>query len=299
MSEIITYATCPACGSGAIKPVLEAEDYTVSHETFSIWECDACTLRFTQNVPALQDIGKYYQSAAYVSHSDTKKGLINRLYHIVRNYTLQSKRKLVETVTRKSSGSLLDIGAGTGAFAATMKAGGWQITGLEPDDIARTNARNQHGLELQSPDRLFQLPANSFDIITMWHVLEHVHSLHEYLDTFGKILKQDGHILIAVPNYTSGDAQQYGAYWAAYDVPRHLYHFSPKSMQLLLAKHGFTVTEHKPMWFDSYYVSMLSEQYKNGKSNLPGAFFAGRKSNRNAGKSYDHCSSVIYVIKRA
>lgn len=218
---------------------------------------------------------------------------------MVRNYTLQSKKKLLNQVNNNAKGALLDIGAGTGAFANTMKLDDWQVTALEPDDVARENALKNYGLQLQTPDTLYCLPESSFDVITMWHVLEHVHDLHGYIDTFQKILQPNGTLIIAVPNYTSHDAEKYGQYWAAYDVPRHLYHFSPDCMQRLMQTHGFTVTNYIPMWFDSFYVSMLSEQYKNGKSNIVGAVSTALESNRMAWTDAKKCSSVIYVIKKA
>lgn len=263
---------------------------------FEIWHCDECTLRFTQKVPGPDFIGTYYQSASYVSHSDTDKGLVNRLYHLVRNRTLQSKRKLLQQVTGKEKGSLLDIGAGTGAFANEMKQAGWDITALEPDATARQNALNKYGLQLESTDRLFTLENDAFDAITMWHVLEHVHDLHGYFAQFHRLLKQDGRLVIAVPNYTSYDAKKYKEYWAAYDVPRHLYHFSPKSMELLANGKGFVLKAIEPMWYDSFYVSMLSEQYKNGSGNLPGALWNGALSNCKALFDKKKCSSLIYVF---
>lgn len=298
MSQTIQYTQCPGCSQTNIYPVLKAQDYTVSHETFPIWECGNCTLRFTQNVPEAAAIGRYYQSDAYVSHSDTKKGLINRLYHIVRNITLQQKQKLIVQVSGKKTGALLDVGAGTGAFAAVMQQNGWKVTGLEPDETARKNALQNHQLTLQTLDALYDLPAEQFDVVTMWHVLEHVHELHGYLNRFQTILQRSGTLVIAVPNYTSYDATRYGASWAAYDVPRHLYHFSPASMRQLLDLHGFEVKECKPMTFDSYYVSMLSEQYLNGKPNLAGAFMTGWKSNRKASGHPEKSSSVIYIAKK-
>lgn len=296
MPDLIVYTHCPCCGSAAVDPALSAKDHTVSGEIFEIWHCFDCTARFTQRVPDQHGIGPYYQSAAYVSHSDTQKGLINRLYHMVRNRTLQGKRTLVQNVTEKSSGSLLDVGAGTGAFSHTMQQAGWNVTALEPDDTARKNALNKYGLALQSPDELFNLPGAHFDAITMWHVLEHVHDLQGYLTQFATILKKDGKLIIAVPNYTSYDANAYGAFWAAYDVPRHLYHFSPKSMELLGNAKGFSLKAIKPMWYDSFYVSMLSEQYKNGSGNLPGALWHGLLSNMKAMFDKKKCSSVIYVF---
>ena len=299
MSQPITYTQCPCCESSFIKKTLTAKDYTISKDLFEIWECADCTVRFTQHVPDISSIGYYYKSEAYVSHSDTSKGLINRLYHLVRNYTLQQKRKLVEKYAHISKGKLLDIGSGTGAFANTMQQAGWQVTGLEPDDTARQNALNKYNLQLLSPDNLYGLNDNQFDAITLWHVLEHVHDLHGYISKFKTALKDNGRLIIAVPNYTGKDTEIYGQYWAAYDVPRHLYHFSPKSIDQLAAKHGFTVEAHKPMWFDSFYVSMLSEEYKNGKSNLFAALWNGLRSNLNALQDVKKCSSVIYILKQA
>lgn len=298
MPELINYSHCPICGSAAVYPALSAKDHTVSGQQFEIWHCDDCTGRFTQRVPVLAEIGPYYQSAAYVSHSDTEKGLVNRLYHLVRNYTLKSKRRLVQDAAGKTTGALLDVGAGTGAFAHTMLLADWEVTALEPDDTARLNAKNKYGLELSSPDRLFSLPAQRFDAITMWHVLEHVHDLQGYLKQFHTILASGGRLVIAVPNYTSYDAKVYGEYWAAYDVPRHLYHFSPKSMEILGQAHGFRLTAIQPMWFDSFYVSMLSEQYRNGSANIFGAIWNGLLSNLKALFNREKCSSVIYVFAK-
>ncbi|MES2372976.1 MAG: class I SAM-dependent methyltransferase [Bacteroidota bacterium] len=298
MPGSISYTHCPCCHSAAVYPALSAKDHTVSGEVFEIWHCDDCTVRFTQRVPDAVSIGPYYQSANYVSHSDTQKGLINRLYHKVRNHTLNSKRKLLQEVTGKTSGNLLDVGAGTGAFSNTMKLAGWSVTALEPDDIARKKAMDKYGLELQSPENLFTQEAAHFDAITMWHVLEHVHDLHQYLEQFAKILRPGGKLVIAVPNYTSYDAKWYKENWAAYDVPRHLYHFSPKSMELLGNAKGFVLSDTKPMWFDSFYVSMLSEQYKNGSGNLVGAVWNGLLSNLKAMGDRRKCSSVIYIFSK-
>lgn len=287
---------CPFCKGEKIHPVLVAKDYTVSQENFEVWHCSTCTNRFTQSIPDIQHIGPYYQSATYVSHSDTDKGLINRLYHLVRSYTLGSKRNMIKNVSGLDKGTLLDIGAGTGAFATTMLQAGWEVTGLEPDPIARENAQQKHGIQLRSAEEVYSLPASSFDVITLWHVLEHVHDLHGYFKQFKQLLKPGGKLVIAVPNYTSKDASYYEQYWAAWDVPRHLYHFSPAGMTHLAGLHGFTIQSMRPMWFDAFYVSMLSEQYKNGKANLLGAFFRGILSNLAALGDKRKCSSLIYVF---
>ncbi|MFN8251759.1 MAG: class I SAM-dependent methyltransferase [Ferruginibacter sp.] len=295
---MIHYTHCPVCASEKIVPQLAAEDFTVSHQQFSIWHCNHCTHRFTQDIPEQEAIGPYYKSDAYISHSDTKKGLINTLYHMVRKRTLNGKRKMVVVATGTDKGAILDIGCGTGAFLHTMKTAGWKTTGLEPDETAREKATALYGLQPMEPGELFKMPSASFNAITMWHVLEHVHQLHDYIKQLSQLLAPGGKIFIAVPNYTSKDAGIYNEYWAAYDVPRHLYHFSPASMRQLINGYGLRVTTVKPMWFDSFYVSMLSEQYKNGKGNIIRACWNGLLSNCKALLNKERCSSVIYIIEK-
>jgi SAM-dependent methyltransferase len=292
--ETIHYSTCPLCASDQISFCLQAKDYTVSREMFEIWECSGCSGRFTQDIPTAADIGKYYQASSYISHTDTREGLVNKLYHRVRRITLNTKRKLVQKVTSLKKGRLLDVGAGTGLFAKTMQEKGWQVTALEPDSGARAVAAKA-SIHLEEPSVLFDLPAQSFDAITMWHVLEHVHELHSYLDQCRHLLVAGGKLIIAVPNYTSADAHHYETDWAAYDVPRHLYHFSPASMDLLLAKHEFKIEKHYAQWFDSFYVSLLSEQYKTGKTKLIKGAWQGLMSNVTAMSNRQRCSSLVYV----
>ncbi|MBS1747721.1 MAG: class I SAM-dependent methyltransferase [Bacteroidetes bacterium] len=296
MSKLTHYNNCPVCNSNKISFALKAKDETVSHDYFEIWECASCCARFTQDIPGENEIGEYYKSSAYISHSNTSQGLVNKLYHSVRSYTLQSKRKLIEKKSAK--GNLLDVGAGTGAFAATMKKSGWDVTALEPDATAREHAQNDFDITLAPLENLFNLPAASFQVITLWHVLEHVHQLHQYLETFYKLLADGGTLIIAVPNYTSYDAKKYGTFWAAYDVPRHLYHFSPASMHWLLQHHRFTPEDMRPMWFDSFYVSLLSEKYKSGINHFLSAFTNGTISNIKSLGNYKNCSSVIYFAKK-
>ena len=293
---IIIRNACPVCRSATINKQLSAEDYTVSHQSFEIWGCSNCQLRFTQGTPDAASVGAFYQSDNYISHTDTAEGFINKLYHFVRKTTLKRKRRLVEQTTGVQKGKLLDIGAGTGAFAQSMQQAGWAVTGLEPDAITRQRAADLYGLGLQDSGMLFQLPPAGFAAVTMWHVLEHVHELHAYIEQIKLLLTTNGRLLIAVPNYTAYDAQLYRQYWAAYDVPRHLYHFSPAAMRNLLSQHGLQLLSVKPMWFDSFYISMLSEQYKNGKNNLAKAVWNGLLSNLKAVFNKERCSSVIYVI---
>lgn len=298
MTDQIIYTKCPSCHSSHIAKRLTAIDYTVTNESFEIWQCNDCSLRFTQNIPGQERIGRYYQSDSYISHSNTDKGIVNRLYKSVRRITMKSKRQTVSAFSNRKQGSLLDLGAGTGVFASFMQGSGWKVTGLEPDEQARKNAAHLHNINLEDSSLLFELPPDSFDAITLWHVIEHVHSLHPYLNQLKKLLKADGIMFIAVPNYTSYDAGLYNEFWAAYDTPRHLYHFSPEAMRKLLESHGLQLQSIKPMWFDSFYVSLLSEKYKSGHSNLLKGFWNGAVSNLKALFKKDKASSLTYIIRR-
>ena len=276
---------------------MDVTDHSVSGEKFPVWECSACTLRFTQDIPPEAAMGRYYHSDNYISHTDTEKGIINRLYHLVRKRTLKRKKAIVNRYSHQRTGKILDIGAGTGAFAGIMKEAGWQVSALEPDPQARAVAEKKYHLQLQETSSLFVIQTGSLDVVTMWHVLEHVHTLYQYFEQFKKIVKKGGILLIAVPNYTSEDAAKYGPYWAAYDVPRHLYHFSPSSMKTLLKLHGMELITMQPMWYDSFYVSLLSEKYKTGKQQLIKGAWSGFKSNLQALKDSSRCSSLVYVVK--
>jgi 2-polyprenyl-3-methyl-5-hydroxy-6-metoxy-1,4-benzoquinol methylase len=289
---------CPVCQSEKIQPVFSALDYTVSGQSFDIWECQECTLRFTQGVPKEHEIQDYYRSDNYISHTETTKGLINRLYHMVRRRTLEDKRKLLVSETGGKMGRLLDIGAGTGAFAHHMEIHGWKVTGLEPDPMARERAAVVHQINLEPVDRLALEKPDSYDAITLWHVLEHVHELHGYMEQLKNLVKPGGKIFIAVPNYTSYDAAVYKGFWAAYDVPRHLYHFSPGSMNWLLQLHGLRLVSKHPMWFDAYYISLLSEKYKKAKGQALKGFWTGALSNIHTMAHKDRCSSLIYVAAK-
>ena len=295
---MIVHSQCPVCDSRDIFFDFEARDHTVSRETFPVFACRECTARFTNHVPEEKDISAYYRSADYISHSETTRGLVNRIYHRVRKITLEQKRKLVAVQSGRDKGTILDLGCGTGAFLQVMQDAGWTVKGLEPDAGARKIAEGR-GVDVSGTDHFFNLPEASFDVITLWHVLEHVHRLHDYFNQFGRILKQDGVLIVAVPNHTSRDAAHYGASWAAYDVPRHLYHFSPRSMHVLAEKHGFRVMQTKPMWFDSFYVSLLSESHRSaGMFGMLRAAWQGTLSNLRAARDNADCSSVIYVMRK-
>lgn len=283
---------CPNCGQQSSVKTKTVVDHFLSKESFDLRKCDGCHLVFTAPRPAIEKIGSYYQSEEYVSHSSTKKGLINRVYCIVRNYTLNQKVSLVQ---RHSIGMvLLDIGAGTGHFLKKAADYGFEVTGLEPDETARKVAKLENKLELKDLSDLYELKQNSVDVITMWHVLEHVYDLKKDTTWMSQLIKSDGLWVIAVPNYTSYDAQYYKEHWAAYDVPRHLYHFEPATIIPMIENLGFDLLEMLPMKFDAYYVSMLSEKYKGG--NLLNAMRIGLLSNWRSKNG--KCSSQIYVFRK-
>lgn len=287
---------CMVCGSSDFSPFLTCQDYTVSQEKFAITSCNACGFKFTNPRPEDAALGAYYKSENYISHTNTRKGLVNQLYHLVRTRTLRKKLVLVRSYV--SRGTILDYGCGTGMFLSVCKQAGWETFGMEPDDQARQIASESNLNLFSDKDRInTYITDKKFDVITLWHVLEHVTDMDETLSFFKARLKPKGVLFIAVPNHVSYDARYYGEHWAAYDVPRHLHHFEKKSVQRLLESKGFQLRETLPMKFDSYYVSLLSEKYKTGKSNLVKAFWTGFKSNLVANnESY---SSSIYVFTHA
>lgn len=294
---MLTIEKCLVCGSNHFEPFLVCKDYTVSQENFNIVSCKSCGFKFTNPRPEDSVIGNYYKAESYVSHSNTKKGIINKLYHLVRSYTLKKKVSMVNSYV--SRGTILDYGCGTGMFLKSCKDNGWESFGMEPDDSARKIA-SEHGLNVFSDKARIQtyISDKQFSAITLWHVLEHVTDMNETLSFFKSKLKKDGVLIIAVPNHVSYDAKSYKEHWAAYDVPRHIYHFDVKSMSSLLSNAGFKLVETKGMKFDSFYVSMLSEKYKTGSMNLIKAFMVGLKSNLKA-KDSTMYSSSIYIFKHA
>jgi 2-polyprenyl-3-methyl-5-hydroxy-6-metoxy-1,4-benzoquinol methylase len=270
---------------------LKVKDYSVSKEIFELHHNPEYDLLITFPKPTLEKLASYYESEDYISHTDGKRSLFERMYHLIKNIALKKKVKLINVQSEK--GKLLDIGAGTGDFLVAAKKDGWQTTGVEPNEKAQTIAIAK-GVNFAA--NISDLENYSFDVITMWHVLEHVPNLDDYIIELKRLLKPSGTILIAVPNFKSFDATYYGRFWAAFDVPRHIWHFSKTAIEKLFAEKKMKLVEVLPMKFDSFYVSLLSEKYKTGKMNFIRAFFVGLKSNQSANRTKEY-SSHIYVIK--
>ena len=293
-----TLTQCPVCGENEFQDFLTCQDYTVTQEKFTITQCSNCGFKFTNPRPNETAIGRYYQSEEYVSHSNTKKGLINQIYHLVRSRALKGKLKLVNKLVKNQPRYLLDIGCGTGFFLNTCKSDGWQIMGCEPDQKTRAMAAEHTDIDIQQNIFSEQLKPAQFSIITMWHVLEHVHQIDKTIQRLYELLDNQGTLVVAVPNANAQEATRFKETWAAYDVPRHLYHFTPETIIPLFQKHNFKVETHLPMQYDSYYISLLSQKYQKGKNNYLKAVLQGWNSNQWAKKNNNNYSSVIYIITK-
>lgn len=274
------------------KNTIYLKDYAVSGESFELRYIPEMFLYTTVPEPKAADLGQYYESENYISHTDSNKNCFEKCYQFVKQISFQNKLKLLNTFYSKEN-KLLDIGAGTGDFLAFLNKKSWNTTGYEPNSKAR-NLGIEKGVTYT--EDLQNLPANSFDVITMWHVFEHVSNIDEQIKTLKRLIANNGSIVIAVPNFNSFDAQHYGPFWAAYDVPRHLRHFSKTAMVQLFKKYEMRVTEIHPMKFDAFYVSLLSEKHKHGKMNFVKAFYIGLLSNYKAKRNQEY-SSLIYIIK--
>ena len=274
------------------KHFLTVKDYSVSQETFDLYHDETLDMLITSPQPSLENLGKYYESEDYISHTDNKRSLFEKLYHFIKSIALKNKLNLINSL-QSNKGRILDIGAGTGDFLSVAKNDGWQTIGVEPSDRAKTIAKSK-GVSFVSATS--ELENHSFDVISMWHVLEHVPDLDKQIKELKRLLKPTGTLIIAVPNFKSFDAKHYGKFWAAYDVPIHFWHFSKTAIKLLFEKEEMKLEKVLPMKFDSFYVSLLSEKYKSGKMNFIKAFFVGLQSNWKAKKNFEY-SSHIYILK--
>lgn len=285
---------CPNCNSIQHKLYMQCVDHTVSKNTFSIVSCNQCDLKFTNPRPKDEDLHKYYESDEYISHTNDTKGWFNILYQLARKLNIKSKIKVIGN----TKGSILEIGSGTGELLAACKKIGWDTTGVEPSLKARESANNKLNIDLKQSLADTKLENKSKDIIMMWHVLEHIPSLNETLTQIKNILKDDGKLIIAVPNHKSYDAKKYQNNWAAYDLPRHLLHFDRATMKNTLNNIGFEIVQTRPMLIDPIYISMLSEKIKTGKRNPTKSIYIGLISNLKAFFGTKEYSSIIYIAKK-
>jgi SAM-dependent methyltransferase len=297
---MIEYNTCPICESEQLNHFLQSKNFRINNKPFTIQSCGSCGFKFTNPIPNEDEIGAYYNSENYISHTETKKGLVNFLFHQVRKITLKQKFNLIDRYSKQKS--LLDFGAGSGVFLTYVKERGWQVKGVEPDDNARALAADKAQIAMYTPGDVHTIEAGSFDTITLWHVLEHLYNLKEDIRQFKRILTDDGTLVVAVPNCASYDAKKYKEFWSAYDLPIHLYHFTPSDIKLLFEKEGFEIVEMRPMKFDAFWIGLESEKYKSGNSgfsfvNLVKGFWFGLISNLKA-KNGTY-SSQIYVLKKS
>ncbi|MEQ8422009.1 MAG: class I SAM-dependent methyltransferase [Arenibacter algicola] len=276
-----------------MKVYLETKDYTLTGESFKLLHDPVLDMLVTEPQP--ENLAIYYESEDYISHTDAKKSLVDKIYHTVKGYNLKSKLSLIDSYA-SSNKRLLDVGAGTGDFLAVAKKYGWEVAGVEPNELARLKSSEKGVALLQNLDSI--PTSDKYEVITLWHVLEHLPDLESQIAKLVGLLTDNGTLVVAVPNFKSFDAKYYKEFWAAFDVPRHLWHFSKKSVQSIFAKHGMRLVRTKPMFFDAFYVALLSEKYKNGKQNFIKAFWIGLMSNIRALGSKEY-SSLIYILNKA
>ncbi len=297
MADYLIIEECPLCGFSDSIKILKVSDYRGSGEQFTIWECKKCSLRFTSPIPDENHIQKYYETNSYVSHSAQPDSIIDKIYKLVQKITLRSKKSSVEKWSDVKCGATLDIGCGTGDFLNKMKMSGWEVEGIEVNQSARQIAQNKINKNILAP-KDFLKSDNQFDVITLWHSLEHLHDLHKYVGQIKGSLKQNGTLFVAVPNYNSFDAEYYRSNWAAYDVPRHLYHFSFESMKILLKEYGFELMKYRQLPFDPFYISLMSETAVKNKGSIIRASWIGLRSFVSGLFNPKKGSSILYIIRK-
>ena len=290
--------SCLVCGSTDPAVLFTAKDHLVSGKNFVLKKCRVCSFTFTSDPPDEKDITKFYISEDYISHSDKKQSLTDHVYHLARNYMLRKKHNLVRKMSRRETGTLVDIGSGTGYFADYMNGNGWKVKGIELSEQARKYSVSRFGLTVVSPSEVSAIKDESADCVTLWHVLEHLYDPVMWLKEIKRILKDDGKCIIALPNIKSADAEWFGNEWAALDVPRHLWHFSPGTLPAFINGHGFICKKVIPMPLDIYYISTLSYKNRGCRLSLVRGMITGLFLTVRSLTNKDRASSLIYVISK-
>ncbi len=297
MKDHLKITSCPVCKGQKFNPSIVVPDWLVSHEDFNIVACDNCDFRFIANAPLPENAGKYYETEEYIEHSDTKKGLVNIIYHFARKRMMKYKHRLVKEAT--SGKNLLDIGSGSGYFLKYMKGQNYSVTGVEISDKAVKLSKEKHNINAYSPDQLINGElSNNFDAVTMWHVFEHVYSLDEYFARIHEGISDDGTLVIAMPNHQCFEAKYYGKYWNGYDTPRHLWHFVPDTFKKFVETRGFELVKMKNLPLDPFYNAMISASYQKKFTFLPFTFLVGLISWFTALFSFEKSSSIVYFLKK-
>ncbi len=289
---------CLVCGQTEFIDLFTARDHLVSGESFLIRRCNGCGFVFTSEPPSEKEIGSYYLSDNYISHSDKRQTSTESLYHLARGYMLGRKQKLVTGVTHRDSGTLLDFGSGTGYFASFMQQKGWKVTGIELNEQARNYSINRFAINALSPEEIKDISDRSVDCVTFWHVLEHLYDPAKWLREAKRILKDDGKCIIALPNLASADARWFGDRWAALDVPRHLWHFSSETMIRFAGDHGFICHKTKAMPLDVFYISALSYRSRGCRLSLFRGILTGTLLTIRSLFRKHRASSLIYITSK-
>lgn len=284
---------CPLCDSTTSEPYLEVKDYLVSRALFTLVKCNSCAFIYTNPRPNEKEIARYYQSDNYYSHSRKYHGLTGLMYHTARHIMHHTKLKWLKNLV-STKGPLLDFGCGTGSFVNFLLKKDWDAWGVEPNQQAREIANQNDALHIV--ENLDKIPNNMFAVITLWHVLEHIHRLDEIGNRLRSTLNPGGFMIVALPNCGSYDARYYGKHWAGFDVPRHLSHFTPETMGIWIKKHELHLVKTIPLKLDAFYTSILSEKYRDGT--IVNALYRAMKSNLYAGQNQSDYSSLVYVLKK-
>jgi SAM-dependent methyltransferase len=295
---MISYRNCPLCGSEAVTLLHRVPDYFLTGQVFILSKCSSCSFIFLKDQPVGTDLEQYYKSDEYISHNNEAPGLTNTIYRLSRSIMLRRKLLIVKNLTNTSSGSLLDIGSGTGHFAGIMKRSGWAAEGIELNDKARTFSEKEFGIRSYEPGDISRLPDEKYDCITLWHVLEHFSDPFSYIAEIRRLLKPDGIVLLALPNSSSADAVHYKEEWAAWDVPRHLWHFNPDTLRIFSDNSGFQISGIRRLPLDAFYISVLSERYRKSRLPLLKGLIKGSLFTIKSLIGKDRTSSLIYILRK-
>lgn len=290
-------SNCPRCGGNSFVPWALVRDHSITHEDFNLVDCTTCGFRSTNPRPTQGDVGRYYQSDTYISHSNATASLQDRLYQLARRWALRRKYKTIRGL--QPHGKVLDVGCGTGELLAYLMGRGYLVQGVEPNLKAREQVIANYGISAL-PALDLVAAHEQFQVVTLWHVLEHLPDLRATFKRLFALMADRGLLIIAVPDRGSWDAEHYGVDWAAWDVPRHFSHFRQEDVRVLLREHGFELVSTRRMWMDALYISTLSEGYRGATKSwaLLKGVALGSWSNLQSAVSGRPTSSSMYIARK-